>query len=79
MHAARKDNDAPRLKPLLPVVPRPLFRSRGRHHSFLLFTCVILLLSMWVGCARPPLTDDLEAVDYTPLPGDDWKVSTPAE
>ncbi len=79
MHAARKDNDAPRLKPLLPVVPRPLFRSRGRHHSFLLFTCVILLLSMWVGCARPPLTADLEAVDYTPLPGDDWKVSTPEE
>jgi len=24
-------------------------------------------------------TEDLEAVDYTPLPGDDWAVSTPAE
>jgi CubicO group peptidase (beta-lactamase class C family) len=26
-----------------------------------------------------PATEELEAVDYTPLPGDDWKVSTPAE
>jgi CubicO group peptidase (beta-lactamase class C family) len=26
-----------------------------------------------------PRTQDLEAVDYTSLPGDDWKVSTPAE
>jgi CubicO group peptidase (beta-lactamase class C family) len=26
-----------------------------------------------------PGTEELEAVDYTPLPGDDWKVSTPAE
>ena len=26
-----------------------------------------------------PRTEELEAVDYTPLPGDDWKVSTPSE
>jgi CubicO group peptidase (beta-lactamase class C family) len=26
-----------------------------------------------------PRPEDLAAVDYTPLPGDDWKVSTPAE
>jgi len=26
-----------------------------------------------------PRPEDLEAVEYTPLPGDDWKVSTPAE
>jgi len=26
-----------------------------------------------------PRAEDLEAVVYTPLPGDDWKVSTPAE
>jgi CubicO group peptidase (beta-lactamase class C family) len=26
-----------------------------------------------------PRSQDLEAVKYTPLPGDDWKVSTPAE
>jgi CubicO group peptidase (beta-lactamase class C family) len=38
---------------------------------------MILALSMLVGCS--PSTEDLEAVDYTPLPGDDWKVSTPTE
>ncbi|MFC1902394.1 serine hydrolase domain-containing protein [Chloroflexota bacterium] len=32
---------------------------------------------MLVGCG--PSTEDLEVVDYTPLPGDDWKVSMPAE
>jgi len=32
---------------------------------------------MLVGCG--PSAADLEAVNYTPLPGDDWKVSTPAE
>jgi CubicO group peptidase (beta-lactamase class C family) len=38
---------------------------------------MILILSTMVGCS--PSTAELEAVDYTPLPGDDWKVSTPAE
>jgi len=28
---------------------------------------------------RGPSTEELETVDYTPLPGDDWPVSTPAE
>jgi len=36
---------------------------------------VILALSVLVGCG--PGIQELEAVDYTPLPGDDWKVSTP--
>ena len=48
-----------------------------RQHAFLLFTSVIIILSMLVGCG--PSTEDLEAVDYTPLLGDDWKVSTPVE
>ena len=48
-----------------------------RQHAFLLFISSILILSMVVGCA--PSVDELEAVDYTPLPGDDWQVSTPAE
>ncbi len=51
--------------------------SRRRHHSFILFTSVILVLSLLVGCG--PSTKELEAVDYTPLPGDDWAVSTPEE
>ena len=32
---------------------------------------------MLVGCG--PSIEELEAIDYTPLTGDDWKVSTPAE
>ena len=55
----------------------PLFRSTLRQPSFLLFTSVLLILSMLVGCG--PSIKDLEAVDYTPLPRDDWKVSTPEE
>ena len=37
----------------------------------------ILILSTLVGCG--PSTEDIEAVDYAPLPGDDWQVSTPVE
>ena len=36
-----------------------------------------LVASGLVGCS--PSTEELEAVDYTPLPGDDWQVSTPEE
>lgn len=51
--------------------------TRGRMRQFLLFTSAILILSLLVGCG--PSTEDLEAVDYTPLLGDDWEVSTPEE
>jgi CubicO group peptidase (beta-lactamase class C family) len=34
-----------------------------------------LLLSLLAGCG--PSAADLAAVDYTPLPGDDWEASTP--
>jgi len=77
MCATRKDNDTLRLNLLKHIVRCPLFRSKGRQHSFLLITGVILILSILVGCG--PSAKDLEAVDYGPLPGDDWKVSTPAE
>ena len=77
MYTTRKDNDTLRLNLLKYIVRCPLFRSKGRQRSFLLITGVILLLSILVGGS--PRTEDLEAVEYTPLPGDDWKVSTPAE
>jgi CubicO group peptidase (beta-lactamase class C family) len=44
---------------------------------FLSVTCAILILSILPGCSPSP--QELEAVDYTPLPGDGWAVSTPAE
>jgi CubicO group peptidase (beta-lactamase class C family) len=46
--------------------------------SFLLIIGSIVILSLLLtGCG--PSAEELEAVDYTPLPGDDWAVSTPAE
>jgi CubicO group peptidase (beta-lactamase class C family) len=77
MYTTRKGNDTLRLDLLERIARCPLFRCKRRQHSFLSFTSAILILSMLVGCG--PSTAELEAVDYTPLPGDDWKVSTPAE
>jgi CubicO group peptidase (beta-lactamase class C family) len=78
----RKHNDTLRLDLPERIVRSPLFRSKRRRHSFPLFAGAILILSILissclVGCG--PSTEDLEAADYTPLPGDDWEVSTPAE
>jgi CubicO group peptidase (beta-lactamase class C family) len=47
------------------------------HNPFLLSTCFILVLSLLAGCG--PSTEDLAAVDYTPLPVEDWQVSTPED
>jgi CubicO group peptidase (beta-lactamase class C family) len=75
-------NDMLRPGLLKHIVRCPPFHSMGRQHSFLLFASVILILSILissglVGCG--PSAEDLAAVECTPLPGDDWKVSTPAE
>jgi CubicO group peptidase (beta-lactamase class C family) len=77
MHAARKDKDTLSLDILKHVVRCPLVRPRGRQRFALFITSVIAILSMLVGCG--PRTGNLDAVDYTPLPGDDWEVSTPEE
>lgn len=53
------------------------FISKRRQHSILLITGTILIPTILVGC--DPSTKHLKAVEYTPLTGDDWKVSTPAE
>ncbi len=77
MCTARKVNNTLRLDLLGHIVHSPLFRSKGGQRSFLLFTSMILILSILVGCGIT--TKELKAVQYAPLPGDDWKVSTPAE
>lgn len=77
MYTTRKDNDTLRLNLLERILRCSLFRTKGRQRSFLSITSLILILSSLVGCG--PRTEDLEAVEYTPLPGDDLKVSTPAE
>ena len=51
--------------------------SLWRQHSLLFVVITILILFLLVGCG--PATEDLEAVDYSPLPRDDWEVSTPGE
>jgi len=48
-----------------------------RQYSLLIIAIVLLILSALASCG--PSIEDLLAVDYTPLPGDDWEVSTPAE
>jgi CubicO group peptidase (beta-lactamase class C family) len=58
-------------------------RAQGRQRSFRLVTSSILILSILAsatlaGCGGPS-AEELEAVDYAPLPGDDWPVSTPSE
>jgi len=44
---------------------------------FLSITIWILILSSLAGCG--PAVGDLDAVDFTPLPGGDWQISTPEE
>jgi CubicO group peptidase (beta-lactamase class C family) len=53
------------------------FRPKRHPRGSSWVAAVILLLSTLVGCG--PSAEDLTAVDYTPLPGGDWDVSTPAE
>jgi CubicO group peptidase (beta-lactamase class C family) len=46
------------------------------------YSLMIIAIAFLVLLALPssgPSIEDLLAVDYTPLPGDDWEVSTPAE
>jgi CubicO group peptidase (beta-lactamase class C family) len=77
MYASHKDNDTLRLDLVEHIQRCPLFRSNGRQHSFLLIISVVLILSSLVGYTAQ--AQDLKPVEYAPLPGDDWKVSTPAE
>jgi len=63
--------------------PRPDLSKRivhcfnWRQYSLLIIAIVLLVLSALASCG--PSIEDLLAVDYTPLPGNDWNVSTPAE
>jgi CubicO group peptidase (beta-lactamase class C family) len=54
-----------------------MFFSHRRKGLLLSITSAIILLSLLVGCG--PSSADLEAVDYTPLSGGEWEISTPGE
>jgi CubicO group peptidase (beta-lactamase class C family) len=53
------------------------FCFNWRQYSLLIITIVLLVMLALANCS--PSSEDLSAIDYTPLPGDDWEVSTPAE
>ncbi|MGD8807424.1 MAG: serine hydrolase, partial [Chloroflexota bacterium] len=53
------------------------YPAQGYYRSLLVLMGVILVLSVLVGCG--PSAEELEAVDYTPPPNDEWDVSTPEE
>ena len=59
------------------MITRGKLPAKRRRSTLLLLISAILILSMLAGCG--PSSAELEAVDYTPLPGDDWEVSTPEE
>jgi CubicO group peptidase (beta-lactamase class C family) len=52
-------------------------QTQRRHVPSIVFFSIVLILSALAGCG--PSAADLAAVDYTPLSGDDWDVSTPEE
>jgi CubicO group peptidase (beta-lactamase class C family) len=53
----------------------PFFLSILSQRCFFLIAVVVLFLSLLSGCG--PGKKALEAIDYTPFQGDDWKISTP--
>jgi CubicO group peptidase (beta-lactamase class C family) len=55
----------------------PLFCFWRSKRSILLITSVIIILLILAGCST--WSQCKKEVKYTPLPGDDWKLSTPAQ
>jgi CubicO group peptidase (beta-lactamase class C family) len=53
------------------------FNFNWRQYSLLIIAVVLLVISALPGCG--PSMEDLLAVDYTPLAGEDWEVSAPAK
>jgi len=57
-----------------------MLKRSGHRHFLFLFASVILVLAMLPSCIpHGPSAAELSAVDYTPLPSDDWEISMPAE
>jgi len=57
------------------MIKKIKFYFNWRLYSLLIIAIVLLVISALPGSG--PLVEDLLAVDYTPLPGDDWEISTP--
>ena len=59
------------------MAKREKMLRKGLQRSLLVLTSVIVASSALIGCSSGAV--DLDAVDYAPLHGDDWEVSTPEE
>jgi len=77
VYAKPIDEDTRRVDFIKHIVRCIWFNSSGRRRSLLSITSAALVLTTVAGCG--PSSDDLKAVHYAPLAGNDWKVSTPAE
>jgi len=75
----------PRSSPNIMTEPtwRLLGPTRCSQRFFLFITGLVLTLATMVACSQSTAalesTEDLEAVNFAPLPGGDWQVSTPEE
>jgi len=58
------------------MISIPRKQTKGKKRIAFASTIILIQFTL-VGCA--PSTEELAAIDYTPLPGDDWNVSTPTE
>jgi CubicO group peptidase (beta-lactamase class C family) len=77
MNTSLKDNNTLSLTLLKRLARYRPFCVNGLQPIFVLFTSVFLILANMTGCN--PQAENLESVEYAPLRGDDWPVSTPAE
>lgn len=77
MNTNCKKKDILRLNQLENIINCSSSFSKIKNYFYIIAISLILILSILVGCG--PSSEDLEAVEYTPLPSNDLKVSTPAE
>lgn len=62
------------------MISKDIALSMLRRHSFLVATLALCILILLAGCdSSTPSLEDLESIEYRPLPGDDWQISTPEE
>lgn len=62
------------------MISKDIALSMLRRHSFLVATLALCILTLLAGCdSSTPSLEDLESIEYRPLPGDDWQISTPEE
>jgi CubicO group peptidase (beta-lactamase class C family) len=72
-----RDNNIQGQNLLIYIVRHSLSDFKRYKLSFMLLAGMVLILTAMLGCG--PSAAELKAVDYTPLAGNDWQISTAAE